>query len=93
VWTLYRCKTCLYAWRSTEPEENTNPDKYPAAFRLSPDDVASFPIVPNIPGALARLGLAKQNRAKKWHVTVTLSDRFYRELAPHNVPGSVSVTT
>jgi len=30
VWTLYRCKTCLYAWRSTEPEENTNPDKYPA---------------------------------------------------------------
>jgi len=49
VWTLYRCKTCLYAWRSTEPEENTNPDKYPAAFRLSPDDVANFPIVPNIP--------------------------------------------
>jgi len=45
VWTLYRCKTCLYAWRSTEPEENTNPDKYPAAFRLSPDDVANFPIV------------------------------------------------
>ena len=49
VWTLYRCKTCLYAWRSTEPEENTNPDKYPAAFWLSPDDVANFPIVPSIP--------------------------------------------
>jgi len=44
VWTLYRCKTCLYAWRSTEPEENTNPDKYPAAFWLSPDDVANFPL-------------------------------------------------
>jgi len=49
VWTLYRCKTCLCAWRSTEPEENTNPDKYPAAFRLNPNDVANFPIVPNIP--------------------------------------------
>jgi hypothetical protein len=27
IWTKYSCKTCLYAWRSTEPEENTNPDK------------------------------------------------------------------
>jgi vanillate/4-hydroxybenzoate decarboxylase subunit D len=34
VWTVFGCSTCLYAWRSTEPEENVNPDKYPAAFRL-----------------------------------------------------------
>lgn len=35
VWTVYGCDTCFYTWRSTEPEENTNPDKYPAVFRLS----------------------------------------------------------
>jgi vanillate/4-hydroxybenzoate decarboxylase subunit D len=49
VWTLYGCKTCLYAWRSTEPEENTNPDKYPEAFRLKPQDLGKFAIVPTIP--------------------------------------------
>jgi hypothetical protein len=37
------------AWRSTEPEENTNPEKYPEAFRLKPEDLAQFPIVPTIP--------------------------------------------
>jgi vanillate/4-hydroxybenzoate decarboxylase subunit D len=35
VWTFYSCTTCLYAWRSTEPEENTDPDKYPEPFRLN----------------------------------------------------------
>jgi C4-type Zn-finger protein len=49
VWTIYSCKTCLYAWRSTEPEENTDPDKYPEAFRLKPEDLAKFPVVPTIP--------------------------------------------
>ena len=49
VWTVYVCGTCLYAWRSTEPEENTNPDKYPGPFRLKPEDLASFEIVPAIP--------------------------------------------
>jgi hypothetical protein len=46
---MYSCKTCLYAWRSTEPEENSNPDKYPEVFRLKPEDLAQFPIVPTIP--------------------------------------------
>jgi len=49
VWTMYSCKTCLYAWRSTEPEENANPERYPEAFRLKPEDLAQFPIVPTIP--------------------------------------------
>jgi hypothetical protein len=49
VWTMYSCKTCLYAWRSTEPEENTDPDKYPEPFRLRPEDLATFPVVPMIP--------------------------------------------
>ncbi len=49
VWTVYSCTTCLYAWRSTEPEENTVPDKYPEPFRLKPEDLAKFAIVPTIP--------------------------------------------
>ncbi len=49
VWTVFACTTCLYAWRSTEPEENTNPDKYPAAFRLKPDELAILPVAPSIP--------------------------------------------
>jgi hypothetical protein len=49
VWTVHSCTTCLYAWRSTEPEENTDPDKYPEPFRLKPDDLAKFPVVPAIP--------------------------------------------
>ena len=53
TWTMYSCKTCLYAWRSTEPEENTNPEKYPEAFRLKPEDLAQFPIVPTLPALRA----------------------------------------
>ena len=49
VWTLFACTTCLYVWRSTEPEENTDPDKYPAVFRLKPEDLPNLPIAPQIP--------------------------------------------
>jgi hypothetical protein len=35
VWSVFSCVTCLYSWRSTEPEENTNPDKYPGG--ISPE--------------------------------------------------------
>lgn len=47
--TVFACATCLYAWRSTEPEENTNPDKYPAAFRLKPEQLADLAVIPTIP--------------------------------------------
>jgi vanillate/4-hydroxybenzoate decarboxylase subunit D len=49
VWTVFGCSTCLYAWRSTEPEENTNPDKYPAPFRLRVEDIANFATIPPVP--------------------------------------------
>jgi vanillate/4-hydroxybenzoate decarboxylase subunit D len=49
VWTVYGCATCFYAWRSTEPEENTDPDRYPTVFRLTPADLARFAVVPRIP--------------------------------------------
>lgn len=49
VWTIFGCPTCFYAWRSTEPEENVNPDKYPAPFRLRPDGLANLKTVPAVP--------------------------------------------
>ena len=49
VWTVYGCDTCFYTWRSTEPEENTNPDKYPAVFRLVPENLAKLEVAPTIP--------------------------------------------
>ena len=49
VWTIFGCPTCFYAWRSSEPEENVNPDKYPAAFRLRPDSLAYLKTVPPVP--------------------------------------------
>jgi len=49
VWSVYACTTCLYAWRSTEPAENTDPDQYPAAFRLKPEDLPGLPVIPAIP--------------------------------------------
>lgn len=49
VWTMYGCHTCFYVWRSTEPLANTDPDHYPAVFKLSPQDIPKFPALPVIP--------------------------------------------
>jgi hypothetical protein len=54
VWTVYGCNVCFYTWRSTEPQENTDPDKYPEAFRLNPEDLKNLPIVPIIPPLRAK---------------------------------------
>jgi vanillate/4-hydroxybenzoate decarboxylase subunit D len=49
VWTVFGCNTCFYTWRSTEPAENQDPEKYPQVFRLNPADLENLPIVPTIP--------------------------------------------
>jgi hypothetical protein len=49
VWTVFSCATCLYAWRSSEPEENTNAGKYPVVFRLHPESLADLLTAPTIP--------------------------------------------
>ena len=49
VWTVYGCDTCFYTWRSTEPVENTDPDKYPEVFRLKPEDLQNLAKIPAIP--------------------------------------------
>jgi len=49
VWTIFGCSICFYAWRSTEPEENVDPEKYPIAFRLRLQDLANLKVVPPVP--------------------------------------------
>jgi vanillate/4-hydroxybenzoate decarboxylase subunit D len=49
AWVVFGCAICLYTWRSTESEENTNPDKYPAVFRLRADDIPNLAVSPVIP--------------------------------------------
>jgi vanillate/4-hydroxybenzoate decarboxylase subunit D len=56
AWTVFGCSTCFYCWRSTEPAENTKPDQYPAIFRLKPEQLASLPVIPNIPALRLRAG-------------------------------------
>lgn len=46
VWTVFQCTTCLYTWRSSEPVENCDPEKYPAAFRLDPASLAGLATIP-----------------------------------------------
>ena len=48
VWEIYRCTKCLYAWRSTEPETNTDPAKYPHRFKVDPARLNDYPIMPAI---------------------------------------------
>jgi vanillate/4-hydroxybenzoate decarboxylase subunit D len=48
VWTVFGCNACFYTWRSTEPDENTNPDKYPEPFRLKQEELESFPVAPTV---------------------------------------------
>ena len=48
MWRVFACSTCMYARRSTEPGENTDPDKYPAPFRLKPEELLNLPVIPAI---------------------------------------------
>ena len=50
------CDTCFYTWRSTEPAENTDPDKYPEVFRLKPEDLVKLPEIPAIPPLRQKTG-------------------------------------
>jgi vanillate/4-hydroxybenzoate decarboxylase subunit D len=48
VWTVFGCDTCFYVWRSTEPDENTDPKKYPVVFRLNLDELSKLPAIPTL---------------------------------------------
>ncbi len=49
VWDVYMCKTCNYTFRSTEPDYMTDRDKYDPTFKLDPNDLDNFPMMPAIP--------------------------------------------
>jgi hypothetical protein len=38
---MYSCSTCWYAWRTSEPPSATDPDQYPADFRLVAEEIAA----------------------------------------------------
>jgi vanillate/4-hydroxybenzoate decarboxylase subunit D len=57
AWIVYGCKVCFYTWRTTEPEANTNPDLYPEPFRLQPEEIGKFVVVPIIPVLRERVSM------------------------------------
>ena len=49
AWEVYMCTTCRYTFRSTEPDYMTDPDKYDPTFKLDPEGLQDFPMMPAIP--------------------------------------------
>jgi hypothetical protein len=43
AWEIYRCKRCNYGWRSTEPENITDPSRRDPFFQLDGTDIATLP--------------------------------------------------
>ncbi|MDM5197046.1 non-oxidative hydroxyarylic acid decarboxylases subunit D [Fictibacillus enclensis] len=48
-WTMYSCPVCTFTWRSTEPENITNPELYNQRFKVDPSDMGKYQIHPAIP--------------------------------------------
>ena len=42
AWQIYRCTRCNYGWRSTEPEEITDPAKRDPFFQLDKTDLSEL---------------------------------------------------
>ncbi len=49
AWDVFQCDRCLYTWRTTEPARRTQPDAYPAAFRLTAEDIENAIEMPTVP--------------------------------------------
>ena len=49
AWDVYQCGRCLYTWRTTEPARRTQPAAYPAAFKLTAEDIDNAIEVPSVP--------------------------------------------
>jgi hypothetical protein len=46
---MYVCDTCIYSWRSTEPDQATDPATYPAAFKIDPAEIPTMAAIPPVP--------------------------------------------
>jgi vanillate/4-hydroxybenzoate decarboxylase subunit D len=49
AWEVYMCPVCIFPWRSIEPENITNPEKYNRAFKVNPADIPFLENVPPLP--------------------------------------------
>lgn len=49
VWEVLQCRQCRYCWRTTEPDRRTRRDRYPDAFKVTVEDIASAAEFPSIP--------------------------------------------
>jgi vanillate/4-hydroxybenzoate decarboxylase subunit D len=52
VWEVYHCEECFFAWRSTEPDFITDPEKYDFEFKLNRATLNQAAIMPNVPPLL-----------------------------------------
>jgi vanillate/4-hydroxybenzoate decarboxylase subunit D len=43
AWEIYRCTRCNYGWRSTEPDNITDPAERDPFFRLDKKDLSELP--------------------------------------------------
>jgi hypothetical protein len=46
---VHSCPACSYTWRSTEPPEATDPERFPSAFTIDTDTISTLPEFPAIP--------------------------------------------
>jgi rubredoxin len=44
-WTVQACGVCHYVWRSSEPAAATDPEHYPADFRLDGTNLSAPRVV------------------------------------------------
>ncbi|RJQ79758.1 hypothetical protein D5S17_10020 [Pseudonocardiaceae bacterium YIM PH 21723] len=49
VWEVLSCDRCLFSWRTTEPANRIDPDRYPARYRFTEHDIESAVDVPVVP--------------------------------------------
>lgn len=49
VWEVYLCDTCSFSWRSTEPEQITDPAQYDQRFKINPATIPGLDPMPPIP--------------------------------------------
>lgn len=49
VWEIYLCSYCHYSWRSNEPDELQDPQRYDPKFKLSRADIETMMVLPLVP--------------------------------------------
>ena len=48
-WEMYLCGQCTYSWRSTEPDEQQDPELYHEKFKMTKEKIENLVVVPPLP--------------------------------------------